>query len=683
MRRVTWSLAMALVMSLAPIVPIELAPRVRVSSVGVVQGVIAAPHWFSLVGVTWPATEVAPKSVEVRTTDERRRWSGWTALELEDGEEGPDPGAEGIGIQATRPLWVSRAAFVSVRFSGRVPGGARVVLVDPGPDPRSPVLRSASAVPATPGIISRGQWGADEALRRCCPRAATALKIAFMHHTATGNAYGPGDSAAIVRSIYAYHVQAQGWDDIGYNFLVDRYGQIFEGRAGGIGRPIIGAHARGFNTGSTSVAIIGSFSSSDVPSSALNASRNLLAWRLDVEHIDPEGNAVMTSGGSDRYQAGTTVTLPVISGHRDTGNTDCPGGRLYDRLPSLRRDVAATGLPKLYHPSLNPAVFSPNGDGLRDAVSVQASVAGASSWKIRIRNQVGDRRWVSGNGSTAAFTWDGKDQKGVALGHGWYSVRIEATNGPGAARPATLSFLLAAWPNGSLLQGGSPRVYLMRGGRLWPVTSRGAFESAFGWSEIARVPDAAIKAFRTGGQLGFRDGSLIRTPDGRVWLISDGRRRHVRTRADFDRLGFSWKAVWSVTREEAQVHRLGDPVDPSAPVRPNGLLIQGSGAEVFWVQNGQRRHVPSRTVFESRFRWHDVSRVDELTLAAHALGPPVGFRDGTPVRSEDDPAVFLISDGQRRHISSRATFEALGFSWRNVRTATEAELALHPIGPAV
>ena len=90
-----------------------------------------------------------------------------------------------------------------------------------------------------------------------------------------------------MRGIEVYHVQGNGWNDIGYNFLVDRFGTIYEGRGGGIDRNVIGAHAQGFNTGTVGVALIGNFTAATPTQAQQAALVRLLAWRLDVAHVDP------------------------------------------------------------------------------------------------------------------------------------------------------------------------------------------------------------------------------------------------------------------------------------------------------------------------------------------------------------------------------------------------------------
>ena len=122
--------------------------------------------------------------------------------------------------------------------------------------------------------------------------------------------------------------EGNGWNDIGYNFLVDKYGQVFEGRYGGVDKAVIGAHAEGFNTGSFGVAVLGSYGTSKLTAAAKASLEQLLAWKLDLAHIDPLSTLTWKSGGNPRFASGVPVLLRAISGHRDTGFTDCPGNAL-------------------------------------------------------------------------------------------------------------------------------------------------------------------------------------------------------------------------------------------------------------------------------------------------------------------------------------------------------------------
>jgi hypothetical protein len=192
-----------------------------------------------------------------------------------------------------------------------------------------------------PRIITRQGWGADESLREKAFVYTTSVKAAFVHHSATGNNYTCAQAPSVLRSIYRYHVVSSGWRDFGYNFAVDKCGNIYEGRAGGVAKPVLGAHTLGFNTDSVGIAVLGTYSLSTPPAAAVTAVARLTAWKLGLYGRDPRGKVVLTSGGSGKYAEGVRVNFNVISGHRDGFFTECPGALLYSRL-GRARSAAAT-----------------------------------------------------------------------------------------------------------------------------------------------------------------------------------------------------------------------------------------------------------------------------------------------------------------------------------------------------
>ncbi|MCX5111564.1 N-acetylmuramoyl-L-alanine amidase [Streptomyces sp. NBC_00378] len=191
-----------------------------------------------------------------------------------------------------------------------------------------------------PRIVTRKGWGADEKLRESKFVYTSTVKAAFIHHSATGNNYKCSQAPSVLRGIYRYHVKSTGWRDIGYNFAVDKCGNIYEGRAGGVTRAVLGAHTLGFNTNSMGIAVLGTFTKSNPPAAAVNAVAKLTAWKLGLFGADPRGKATLVSGGGNKYKKGKKVKLNVISGHRDGFATDCPGARLYKKLGSARTSSA-------------------------------------------------------------------------------------------------------------------------------------------------------------------------------------------------------------------------------------------------------------------------------------------------------------------------------------------------------
>lgn len=192
----------------------------------------------------------------------------------------------------------------------------------PGQD--APPRRSSSA---RPPITRRAQWGAS------APRSnhGTARpRAVILHHTATRNDYTKRESPAIVRAIQHHHQRTMGWSDVGYNLLIDRYGRIYEGRAGGLEAGVIGAHARGYNTGTAGVAVIGNHQGARTTRSGLDAVTAVLAWQARIHGIDLRDGARARVNGRD---------IRTFSGHRHVGSTSCPGRHLLDRMPQIQRDA--------------------------------------------------------------------------------------------------------------------------------------------------------------------------------------------------------------------------------------------------------------------------------------------------------------------------------------------------------
>ncbi|MFD7972456.1 N-acetylmuramoyl-L-alanine amidase [Streptomyces clavifer] len=191
-----------------------------------------------------------------------------------------------------------------------------------------------------PRIVTRKGWGADESIRERAFAYTTTVKAAFIHHSATGNNYTCSQAPSVLRSIYRYHVKSSGWRDFGYNFAVDKCGNIYEGRAGGVTKPVLGAHTLGFNSKSMGIAVLGTYSAKNPPAAAVTAIAKLTAWKLGLFGRNPKSKVTLVSGGSGKYKKGANVKLNVISGHRDGFATECPGSRLYKKLGTARTSSA-------------------------------------------------------------------------------------------------------------------------------------------------------------------------------------------------------------------------------------------------------------------------------------------------------------------------------------------------------
>ncbi|MFE9769901.1 peptidoglycan recognition protein [Streptomyces sp. NPDC005808] len=213
-----------------------------------------------------------------------------------------------------------------------------------GPARKPVAARHVVAHPAArPPIVPRSRWlDAESAHEQPPARYDDRVVAVFVHHTDSPNGYACADAPRIIRYLYAGQTGARQWDDIGYNFLVDRCGTIYEGRAGGVDRPVTGAHAQGFNHRTTGVAAIGTFTAgTPVPRAMTDAISALAAWKLGLSDVDPRATVrLVSSNDLARYAAGTAAVLPTLAGHNDGFMTSCPGAALTSRLPEIRELAA-------------------------------------------------------------------------------------------------------------------------------------------------------------------------------------------------------------------------------------------------------------------------------------------------------------------------------------------------------
>jgi hypothetical protein len=301
-----------------------------------------------MVGVSWRSPERVRIELRVRLGD--GPWSPWV-LASAGGHSGD--GQSGLFGE---PVWVGAADHVQLRGALSVEG-VRVHTV-PAAAEHAPPARPALAfslagpsLPAGPGqppIIARSAWAGGRARPRAGPFYG-AVELAFVHHTDNPNGYGRGDVPAMLLAMFDYHRYVRGYYDIAYNFIIDAFGRIWEGRAGGIDEPVLGAHAGGFNGVSTGIAVLGTFMDSVPPQPALEALEQLLAWKLSLHGVPARGEVRVEVNPADAFytpfRPGQHVLLPRIAGHRDGDLTDCPGDAFYHRLPSVRPRVAALAGP--------------------------------------------------------------------------------------------------------------------------------------------------------------------------------------------------------------------------------------------------------------------------------------------------------------------------------------------------
>jgi hypothetical protein len=338
---------------------------------------VRAPRRFDLAGLAWSGP--AAPHIEIRTMRSDGRWGGWAnAGATGHRPAGAEAAASPTGDLVGEPVWVGASEVLQIRLAQPVEGVA-LHLVDAAVPRRGALAgaldraagathaagaldRAAGATQAAgaagalplatpaleagsgqPPIVARRAWAGRDSPPRVAPEYGD-VQLGFVHHTENPNGYAAAEVPAMLRAIYVFHRYVNGWNDIGYNFVLDLFGRIFEARAGGIDEPVVGAQAGGYNAVSTGVAVLGDFQEAPISNAARQALEKLLAWKLSLHGVPVQGHVqvrVDPAGAVySRFPADALVTLPRVAGHRDADATACPGDVLYGELAAIRHGAA-------------------------------------------------------------------------------------------------------------------------------------------------------------------------------------------------------------------------------------------------------------------------------------------------------------------------------------------------------
>jgi len=465
------------------------------------------------VGFSWPDADTRTEDTKVSMrTRTAAGWSAWRAVEQSgDGPDATsseyrpggraysdgqwlDAGTADVQVRVDPPAATAGAEAAQAATAAVAANGLEAHMITPDltatPGTEGPRAGVATAATTRPRIISRAAWGANESIRRANPDYSDTVKAAFVHHTVQSNSYPPSESAALIRSDYLYHVRTRGWNDIGYNFLVDRYGRVFEGRYGGVTRAVLGAHAGGFNTNSTGVALLGTFTSARPTTPMLAALHRLLAWKLDLTHVDPRGHTVLRSAGgaNTRYPAGRRVVVNTILGHRSTSYTTCPGNPTIARLGSIRLAVARIGRPKIYGGYATSSRISPERGGY---AGVHARFSGVVRWRATVTGSNGARiRSFSGKGSQAKVRWNGRVTGGELAPQGWATITVTAAAGGASARPTTSRVFVnrPAGPSGTSTGGFAAGAWRVSNANAEQLSTSARVFASYRWGRAGDQP---------------------------------------------------------------------------------------------------------------------------------------------------------------------------------------------------
>lgn len=412
---------------------------------GSVRVPVDSPEPFLAVTARWPSsgTTESPITVELNSSDNGTDWGEWVRVPLDDNTSENTESFMGELLFFDRNTEFVRYRITVENFpddSAELPASLTLTFISPGATPQENLqafldmyegAEKKAAWWEKPPVVSRTFWGCPDGQDSRWTPAYTTVSHLVVHHTAGSN-YA-SDWPAVVRSIWSYHALTRGWGDIGYNYLIDPNGVIFEGRAGG--ENAIGAHFSGHNSGTMGVSIMGTYISISPSTAALGNLSEILSWKCSESSIDPLGIS---------FHASSQLTLYNICGHRDGGNTECPGQRLYDLLPSIREEVAIGA------PLVSPLLITPEYSAKNQHVPIEFTwneVYGAAGYRLYVSNSL--TGWNSLDGFYMdSIVYDSGTLPGNSTTHLWtpsdpgvlqpakiyyWSVQSEGENGPGFA----------------------------------------------------------------------------------------------------------------------------------------------------------------------------------------------------------------------------------------------------------
>ena len=395
------------------------------------------------------------------------------ADDLKTTEAAPTPVIEDASAAENRGTQVDPAAMALPASPVPVTQPAAASVAAPATVPVvAPAATTANGLPVA--VTTRAEWGANASYMSWDPEYARAGHV-VVHHTAGTNSYSAGQSASIVRGIYYYHAVVLDWGDIGYNFLVDKFGTVFEGRSGSVaapaGRMSIGAHARGVNTGTMGISMMGDYSAVSPSDAQLSSVGKMAGWFLKRAGIsDVTGWAGLHVWTTERYQAGSTISMPRILGHRDVGYTTCPGNVGYSKLGTIRAIAEAQG-------------SSPQGGSSGAPSTVPQDHPGA----VALRSALGANGWIGAATSGVQASTKGGVFQSFEHGVGYWS---PATGAQFVGEPVLSAWGAYGYQTGSM---GYPR----SGGVVGVGGSR------------HQIFEGGIAYWRPGGRVSFIHGSIL------------------------------------------------------------------------------------------------------------------------------------------------------------------------------
>lgn len=637
---------------------------------------------FDGLGAEWRKDEMSEIKIEAKFSSDGKEWGDWQEMLVNDADEGMEnsESAKNPAYEVSDPTFYAEAEYFQykVTFEEQLDNAflenIKFTYIRPPHD--NPIKKTfldlfrtkkASAV-NPPGIISRAQWGANPAYMSWGPEYRNINKT-IIHHTASGN--NPPVPAAVVRSIYYYHAVSLGWGDIGYNFLLDQYGNIYEGRYGG--NKVVGAHAYGQNYGSIGISAIGNFQYTGITSGTFNAMTNLIAFK--------------------HYQNDVNINWGTVFGHRDFCNnpapgrncTACPGAHLYAR----KGQIIDTSRAKV------STYLKEDRDFLNNNNNVLVKSYSSNTVYLWVS---GKKRPVTDWKSLTILGYSGKTVhhiSGLALSERPTGAKISAfwkkstsstvylvKNNPEMKYPipSASTFYhfgfnfnnvlvksedqINSVPIGKTLKRvikkpDNSTIYLVTSGKKAPFADNSILEFwGYKLSDVVTLPKEFINTYPTTAPI----SNLIKGSSPTVYLLKDGKKHPISSADQFSDFKFSWNSITKISQERLNSIPTGSPLS---------RFIKGEGATIYLIDNKRKHPFPN---IETYNIWGAPTFFEFKDSFVKKFSSSYTVND--LVKARGRATVYWLEGGKKYPFPSASTFEAWGKDWNKIK-----EFSGNIIGP--
>lgn len=449
----------------------------------------------------------------------------------------------------------------------------------------------------------------------------------IMHYTETSNTDDTKEiSISRIQAIFQYHAVTRGWGDIGYNYIIDRLGNIYEGRYGG--NSVRAAHAfnsvtrDNYNVGSIGIVLLGNYSSDDPPEAMFTSLKKLVGWLSATNGFDPNTSSFSKIWNEKQQGFTTEVNLPRVISHKDIDLTNDSG------IPANKfNELRSAG--QTYYNEYKNYFYQ---------VSFQSSVYEILNGEKIIANNT-----------------EGKTVAAVS--------QTQLNIFP------TLSVL--KHPDGTLIKTNNSGVSLIQDGLKRPIINPEIFNSRFKWNQVITVAKNEWDNYSEGSPVTLKEGSIARANgENEIYVISDGLKQWISGPELFENLGYKWSNVIVVSKQSLDLQPLGEPVIDYS-FHPNGTLVTSLGQGVALLSDKKRKPIPAPEIFQSQYQWKDIVLISLSEWNSYSEAEAIYYPEGMLFREAGDYKVYVVENGQKRWITSPVLFDSLGYKWNNISVITQ------------